>query len=97
VVKTVALSRREMKWCGVPLAMATRGIRMAGPHGTAATGGVRSPPCHRAQCRVRCDQRESFKRLLWLTSGPDSISYFQSFSIIQTLKFELVSFPMSKI
>jgi hypothetical protein len=32
------------------------------------------------------------KRTLWLTSGPDSISYFQIFLIIQTLKIELVSF-----
>jgi hypothetical protein len=37
------------------------------------------------------------KRLLRLTSGPGSISYFQSFSITQILKFELVSFLMSKI
>jgi hypothetical protein len=52
-------------------------------------------PC--AVSHVRCDRRKPFKRLLWLSSGLGSISYFQSFSIMQTLQFKLVSFPMSKI
>jgi hypothetical protein len=30
-----------------------RGIRPASPRGMAATGGVRSPSCHRAQCHAR--------------------------------------------
>jgi hypothetical protein len=73
----------------------TRGIRTAGPRGTVAIGGVWSPSHHHA--RVGGDRRHPFKRPLRLTSGPDSISYFQSFLIAQTLKFELVSFLMSKI
>jgi hypothetical protein len=77
----------------------TRGIRMAGPRGTAVTGGVRSPLCDCARCHVctRGDQPEPFKRPLRLTTGHVSISYFQSFSITWSLKFELVSLPMSKI
>jgi hypothetical protein len=37
------------------------------------------------------------KRPLWLISGPGSISYFHSFSITRALKFQFVSFLMSKI
>jgi hypothetical protein len=52
-------------------------------------------------CAVSCahagDWCELSKRPLRLTSGPGSILYFQSFSIIQTLKFKLVPFLMSKI
>jgi hypothetical protein len=31
----------------------TRRIRTAGPRGTVATGGARSPPCHHMWCRAR--------------------------------------------
>jgi hypothetical protein len=42
-----------------------------------------SPLCSRVVSRVFAgDRHEPFKQSLWLTSRPDSISYFQSFSII---------------
>jgi hypothetical protein len=72
------------------------GIRLC-PRGTAATDGVRSPSRHHARCRARTLVTGMSRLSDRLTSGPDSIWYFQSFSIIQTLKFKLVSFPMSKI
>jgi hypothetical protein len=64
-----------------------------------ATGGVCSPPHHCVWYRAHtcCDRHGPFKQPLLLTSGPESISYFQSFSITRSFKFELVSFPMSKI
>jgi hypothetical protein len=43
------------------------------------------------------DRHEPFKQWLRLTSGPDSISYFQRFLVTQSLKFKSVSFPLSKI
>jgi hypothetical protein len=51
-MKIAAWSRGETKWSGVPLAMPTRGIRMPGPRGMAATGGVWSPPRHHAWFHV---------------------------------------------
>jgi hypothetical protein len=43
------------------------------------------------------DQREPFKRPLWLTSGPRLFSDFLRFSIFQTLKSKSVTLPMSKL
>jgi hypothetical protein len=68
--------------------LSPQGISTGGIGGTVVTDGVRS--LHR-------DRREPFKQPWRLTSGLGSISYFQSFSVTQILKFELVSFPISKI
>jgi hypothetical protein len=79
--------------------LSPRGISTAGTGGTVVTDGVRSLHCHRVRCHVHTcgDRRELFKQPWRLTSGLGSISYFQSFSVTQILKFELVSFPISKI
>jgi hypothetical protein len=81
-----------------------------GAHGCREAGGGRRPtasarggrqwPSHHgvaARAWVHAVQDTRLLDAGWLTSGPNSISYFKSFSITQTLKFELVSFPMNKI
>jgi hypothetical protein len=52
--------------------------------------------------RTHADRRpvtgcERFNRFLRLTSGPGFISIFQLFSLTQTLKYEMVTFPWYKI
>jgi hypothetical protein len=55
-------------------------------HGAMATGSVRWPPSHQAWCHGRV-----------LTSGPQLHFEFSRFSIFQTLKSKIGTFPLSKI
>jgi hypothetical protein len=80
----------------------TRGCREAGGSrrpSASAPGGRQWLSHHGVTARVsvRTGQDTLLLCAVWLTSGPGSILYFQSFSITQILKFKLVSFPMSKI
>jgi hypothetical protein len=49
----------EEKWERPSPVVPMHRIRPTSPRGTTATGGVRSPSCHHARCRVRASGRLS--------------------------------------
>jgi hypothetical protein len=79
-------------------ATTSEGIRSC-PRGTAASGGVWSPPRHRTRCHtnVRWWPAQAIKRRLWLTIGPRLHFVFLKIFNQSILKFESVTSPMFKI
>jgi hypothetical protein len=84
----------EEKWERPSSAVPTCGIRPASPRGAAATSGVWSPS---AVAHVHWRPLRAVKRCLSLTSGPRLHFEFPRFSIFQTLKSKMVTFPLLKI
>jgi hypothetical protein len=99
--KQAAWSWEKAKWSAVPLATSTRGIRMSRRahkgQWWSAVYGDRWVTMGGAMLERAIDWRGPLSGSCGWQVGPDSISYFQRFSIIWTLKFESVTFLMSKI
>jgi hypothetical protein len=70
----------------------TRGIRMAGPRGTVATGGVRSPPRHHAHAQWAWPVKQHVQ----LTSGPHPYFIISRVFNHPNIEIRIGDLPLSK-